>query len=360
MDKPLVLSSGEWVFPVCTWYTAQSSKMLVSTDRGKTWSVRGGATMPQSERLFDEHAFVERKDGSLWLLSRTKYGIAESVSTDRGVTWPDLQPSKLLHPTARFFIRRLASGNLILVKHGPLYKQTGRSHLTAYVSTDDGATWRGGLLLDERSGVSYPDGQQDKDGLIRVIYDYDRVGERLILMASFREEDALSGNAGAPTVALRQIVSKGSGGRERIRPDVSANGDGELLNKTATGTLSGESLLKLEAKVGQTLFTDRRYVVGEWPYELAGASFLQAPMNGPKLVRCARAGTVLMLTPTAARNRDSQTAALPAQGFKKVRLPEIRLFDPRNAANFCTVYQKVCAENEAIMIGKWAVPVMLP
>jgi len=215
MCKPIVLSGGEWALPVCTWRTEQSSKMVVSTDGGKTWTIRGGATMPPADRCFDEHMFIERRDRSIWLLSRTKSGIAESVSKDGGRTWPDLQPSKLQHPSARFFISRLASGNLLLVKHGPLLEKTGRSHLMAYVSKDDGATWLGGLLLDERTKVSYPDGQQDKNGLIRIIYDFDRTGERLILLASFREEDVLAGKADAPSVRLRQLVSKGTGGREK-------------------------------------------------------------------------------------------------------------------------------------------------
>ena len=47
MCKPLVLSSGEWVLPVCTWFTEQSSKAVVSSDQGKTWTIRGGATMPK-------------------------------------------------------------------------------------------------------------------------------------------------------------------------------------------------------------------------------------------------------------------------------------------------------------------------
>ena len=215
MCKPLVLTTGEWVMPVCTWFTDQSSKMVVSTDAGKTWAIRGGASVPKDQRLFDEHMFIERKDGAIWVLSRTKYGIGESISTDRGVTWPELIPSKLQHPSARFFIRRLSSGNLLLVKHGPLYKKIGRSHLTAYISKDDGVSWQGGLLLDERNGVSYPDGQQDKDGLIRIIYDYSRTGARLILMASFREEDVLAGRTDSQTVHLRQLVSKGSGGQEK-------------------------------------------------------------------------------------------------------------------------------------------------
>ncbi len=215
MCKPLALSTGQWALPVATWRTEKSSKMIVSTDAGKTWTLRGGATIPAEDRLFDEHMFVERKDGSLWVLTRTKYGIAESTSSDRGATWSDLKPSKLQHPSARFFIRRLDSGNLLLVKHGPLYEKTGRSHLTAYLSNDDGTSWQGGLLLDERSGVSYPDGQQDNDGLIRIIYDYNRTSDRLILIASFREADVLTGRTDSPTVRLRQLVSKASGGQEK-------------------------------------------------------------------------------------------------------------------------------------------------
>jgi predicted neuraminidase len=220
MCKPLVLSSGEWVLPVCTWFTEQSSKMVVSTDSGKCWSIRGGASMPKEHRLFDEHMFIERKDGSIWLLSRTKYGIGESVSRDRGKTWPDLAPSSIQHPSARFFVSRLASGNLLLVKHGPIEKRTGRSQLTAYISTDDGKNWCGGLLLDARSGVSYPDGQQTADGLIHIVYDFNRTTDRQILLATFREEDAAAGKPVSTAVRLRQIVSQGSGGLKKSKPAV--------------------------------------------------------------------------------------------------------------------------------------------
>ncbi|MBT6153988.1 MAG: exo-alpha-sialidase [Planctomycetaceae bacterium] len=217
MCKPVVLSTGEWVLPVSTWIkTAKSARMVVSTDRGATWSVRGACHVPKKIREYDEHMFIERKDGSLWLLARTRNGIGESVSTDRGVSWPDLKLSTtIVAPTARFFIRRLSSGNLLLVKHGPLTKRIGRSHLTAYLSTDDGKTWNGGLLLDERNGVSYPDGQQTADGIIRIVYDFSRTRSRHILMASFREEDVSAGKPMTDAVKLRQLVSNASGGVEK-------------------------------------------------------------------------------------------------------------------------------------------------
>ena len=70
-------------------------------------------------------------------------------------------------------------------------------------------------MLDVRSGVSYPDGQQTADGLIRVIYDYSRTGDRHILMATFREEDVAAGKPVSDAVALRQLVSDASGGQEK-------------------------------------------------------------------------------------------------------------------------------------------------
>ena len=48
-----------------------------------------------------------------------------------------------------------------------------RSHMTAFVSDDDGATWKGGLLLDDRES-SYPDGVQAEDGTLFIIYDHQR------------------------------------------------------------------------------------------------------------------------------------------------------------------------------------------
>ena len=106
------------------------------------------------------------------LLIRTSSGVLwKSYSQDKGRTWSEGQATKIASPGSRFFIRRLTSGNLLLVNH---YNFKGRSHLTARISNDDGATWNEGLLLDERSNISYPDGVEDRGGLIWITYDRDR------------------------------------------------------------------------------------------------------------------------------------------------------------------------------------------
>lgn len=364
MCKPLPLSSGEWVLPISKWREHDhSAQMIVSTDAGKTWSVRGACNVPVADRQFDEHMFVERRDGSMWLLVRTKYGIGESVSADRGKTWPELKPSAILHTPSRFFIRRLASGNLLLVKHGPLDTRTSRSHLTAYLSKDDGKTWHGGLMLDERLGVSYPDGQQTPDGLIRIIYDYNRVADRNILMAAFREEDVAAGKPASKDVRLRQLVSKATGGQEKPKVSaapVHANADGKPLRTTRPGTLTCAAAKPQPLVPGAKLFTDRAYLAAELHAALKDAHFLRVPMNGQKTLTCERAGTVFFLTPVLERNRDTAAQPLMDQGFEKVALPEVPLFNPASSANFCTLFQKDCAAGETIAVGKWAVPVFVP
>lgn len=209
MCKPIVLSSGEWLLPVSTWReTDYSAKVVLSSDQGQTWHLQGACNVPVSDRSFDEHMLVEKNDGSLWMLVRTAQGIGESFSRDRGRTWSDLAPCAILHPSSRFFIRRLASGSLLLVKHGPLREQTGRSLLTAYVSADDGLSWSQGLLLDEREDVSYPDGQQGPDAKIHIVYDRARTKDREILLCTFSETAVRVGRSAASADMRKTLVSK--------------------------------------------------------------------------------------------------------------------------------------------------------
>jgi hypothetical protein len=105
---------------------------------------------------------------------------------------------------------------------------------------------------------------------------------------------------------------------------------------------------------------DRVYIAAEVPEAFKAASFLPLAINGKKSLTCQRAGTVWFLTPAPERNNDSQSQALMDQGFKKVAIPEVRLFSPQSPANFCTLYQKECVAGETILVGKWAVPIFIP
>lgn len=222
LNKPTVLASGEWLLPVSLDQRGgfgpfhgcfaeldplRGANVLVSTDEGQTWERRGMATFPNPD--WHEHMFVERQDGSLWMLARTRTGIMECTSMDGGRNWSEPELSVIQHPVARFFLRRLASGRLLLIKHGLAIDQhEGRSQLTAWLSDDDGETWQGGLMLDERRGISYPDGFQSPDGSIFISYDRNRDTDGEILMATFTEEEILAGTLSHPNSRLRVLISR--------------------------------------------------------------------------------------------------------------------------------------------------------
>jgi len=366
MCKPIVLDNGDWLLPTAIWRREGSCRVVASTDQGRTWTLRGSANVPDPEdRNCDEPMMVQRRDGSLWMLVRTRYGIGETVSTDRGRTWSEVAPSSLAHPASRFYVRRLQSGSLLLVKHGPLAEKTGRTHLTAYLSSDDGLTWQGGLLLDERATVSYPDGTQAPDGTIYVIYDWNRADDKHILLAAFSEADVLAGRPSAAT-RLRVLINHATGvnpkpwlkdGRSLKLKD---NQDGAPLLTGPEAKLDAVGGEVREIREGELVFGNRAtYVWNKLPEPLQGRHFIFATIDGAAGV-CRKPGVVWIATPTLDRNQDSVAAALVAQGFEKAAVPEFVLFlmgDRVSGGNACTIYQKQLAAGETITIGKWGVVV---
>ena len=231
MNKPIVLSDGDWIFPITVWTEWQCAGIpdappdyrkerlafaYRSNDRGEPFQRLGGVDMPK--RSFDEHMILELKDGRLMMLVRTTYGIGKSYSYDGGQTWTEGEDTGWGGPCSRFHIRRLKSGNILLLNH---WKNQGRDHLTAMISRDECETWEGFLLLDERDNVSYPDATETEDGTIYLTYDRERGAAyrkmtmeklmqtpREILMARITEEDILAGKLVNPASFLKRIISR--------------------------------------------------------------------------------------------------------------------------------------------------------
>lgn len=224
LNKPTVLENGTWILPVALWarhlgYTEKScntcrqsdifhelddrrgTNILASNDKGKTWELRGNMRN-EKDPCYDEPMVIERKDKSLLLYTRDNHGMTQSVSKDEGYTWSKPVKTPFTSASARFFFSKLQSGKLLLVKYSNPKFTEQRSHLTAYISDNDGESWKGGLLLDERTPISYPDGFQAPDGRIFVQYDRKReFGE--ILLSVFTEEDVLAGKDVSGKVILK-------------------------------------------------------------------------------------------------------------------------------------------------------------
>lgn len=223
INKPIVLSTGEWllagsllIYPtdplrpcVCDHRLDEfrCAHVFVSLDCGNSWQRRGNVCVPEKEWSFYEPMPVELADGSVALYIRTASGVSRTVSADGGWNWSNPVPEAYPHPPARIFVTRLASGRLLTVRHDSRRVPPRRERLTAFLSEDDGMSWFGGLVIDERFGVSYPDGFQGRDGVIRVVYDHLREdGE--ILTAAFREEDVLASKAVSAECRFRQVIHR--------------------------------------------------------------------------------------------------------------------------------------------------------
>ena len=227
LNKPIVHSDGAWLFPTAVWKDAlttgsaggndgtkpSGAHVYASEDGGITFTHRG--TVVARERWFDEHMLLTKKNGDLEMFIRTTYGVGKAVSHDGGRTFDPDTDSKLGGPNSRFYIGRLSSGSILVVNHYRFHK---RDHLTAMISRDEGQSFEGFLLIDERADVSYPD-VKEHGGYLYVIYDRERGAHyradrdyshaaREILLAKITEEDILAGKVISSGSFLKRIVSK--------------------------------------------------------------------------------------------------------------------------------------------------------
>ena len=103
LNKPTVLSTGEWMLPVsldqrpgfgpfkgcfAELDPLRGANVFVSTDQGETWERRGAVRFPNPD--WHEHMIVERRDGTLWMMVRMQ-GLAETISRDGGKTWTPVE-----------------------------------------------------------------------------------------------------------------------------------------------------------------------------------------------------------------------------------------------------------------------------
>jgi hypothetical protein len=72
----------------------------------------------------------------------------------------------------------------------------------------EGQTWQGGLILDERKGISYRDGFQAPDATLYISYDRNRSTDGEILLARCTEQDILDGKLAGSQSKLKMLISR--------------------------------------------------------------------------------------------------------------------------------------------------------
>ena len=200
-NRPIKLTDGTWILPVekeSEWRPA----FLRSQDYGESWNL---IEVPSGKEKVIQPAIVELSNGNLLAYARSWEGkIYRMISSDKGLSWSKPGPTKLPNNNSGIDMIRLHSGNLLLAfndtalgegKRANGERQWGpRNPLSLALSTDEGASWSYKIDIEKKKmnnngkyhedlqnievpakgEFSYPSLIQDPNGIIHVVYTYER------------------------------------------------------------------------------------------------------------------------------------------------------------------------------------------
>ena len=182
-NPPVLLPDGGWLCPSSTEsvFGAWRVHFELTRDAGRTWRIVGPVGQgPGLEAI--QPAVLVHRDGRLQALCRTKNGvIATTWSADGGAHWSALATTSLPNPDSGIDALTLADGRQLLVYNhaGPAPGQKARGPRCPLdvALSDDGVTWRHVLTLESApcpNGYAYPTALQSADGLVHIVYTWDR------------------------------------------------------------------------------------------------------------------------------------------------------------------------------------------
>ena len=182
-NPPVLLPDGAWLCPSSTESILGPWRVHfeLTRDAGQTWRIIGPVGKgPGLEAI--QPAVLVHRDGRLQALCRTRNGmVATTWSADGGAHWGALAATALPNPDSGIDALTLADGRQLLVYNdaGPAPGQRAkgpRCPLDVALS-DDGVTWRHVLTLESTpcpNGYAYPTTIQSADGLVHVVYTWNR------------------------------------------------------------------------------------------------------------------------------------------------------------------------------------------
>ena len=190
-NQPIQLANGDILSPTSTESEKDGWRIYleISNDMGLTWG--------KTEYLNDgkefgaiQPAILNYQNGKLQLLSRTdKEVITENWSEDFGKTWSKMESTSLPNPNSGIDAVSLEDGRQLLV-YNPTGNNWGdRVPLSIAISTN-GKKWNRILDLEpltektdkEGEEYSYPTMIQDTNGLIHIVYTWNRKTVKYVIL----------------------------------------------------------------------------------------------------------------------------------------------------------------------------------
>lgn len=161
-----------------------------TSDWGKSWEF--------SEPILDvnvgniQPSFVKKRDGTIVAMMRDN-GMPKRIriadSADSGMTWSAVRASDIPNPGSSLENIPLKNGNWVLVCND---LPQGRHVLTAYLSDDEGATWKWKHTIESaepgQGSFAYPSVIQSRDGSIHLTYSWNIQERKTIRHCTMSEE----------------------------------------------------------------------------------------------------------------------------------------------------------------------------
>jgi predicted neuraminidase len=185
-NKPLDLGDGAWLCPSSTEHAEWRVHLERCEDGGAAWRLIGplcdegvlGAIQP---------SIVRYPSGRMQLLCRSRAGcVAEAWSADGGEGWTSLTAGPLPNPCSGTDAVSLRDGRVLLVYNHARLGAGGlwgpRSPLNVAL-TEDGHLWQAAGVLEDAPGeYSYPAVIQAGNGDVHIVYTWQRVRIRHVVV----------------------------------------------------------------------------------------------------------------------------------------------------------------------------------
>lgn len=242
------------------------SGVLISHDRGRTWTPGADAGPDIPTMGLDEPALVRLRSGDLFAVLRTNQARPyETVSHDGGLTWEPVRPSRLRGYNTPAALLRLADGGILRAWDN---SSAHRFPLVVAVSEDECQTWSAPATVatpgpgdKDFQTACYPSLAQATDGTILIAWWQRAAGRNSVKFARFNRawvDEAARAPRPVKIVAFGDSVTRGVRDglteaqtfRQLLREGLRVKGiDVEVVDAGVPGHNTVHALQRLESDV---------------------------------------------------------------------------------------------------------------
>jgi alpha-L-rhamnosidase len=194
-NKPVSLGNDQLLCPSSTEHEGWKVQMEMYHPEKDTWDKPVFVDHLSSYNVIQPSILIINDD-VIKILCRSKEGfIIESSSNNNGNTWNEFKTTYLPNPNSGIDAVTMKNGKHILVYNHtgtPAGEWGGNRYPLNVALSSDGKKWFAGLVLEESKGeYSYPAVIQTKDGMIHILYTWNRVKIKHVVIdpAEIKEDD---------------------------------------------------------------------------------------------------------------------------------------------------------------------------